>query len=269
VLSGWRSAAALAEVGVDRLAVVICHRGEHLLPVLELDDVTERAGLQRRADARLGERGLQRRVLLDLAGDLKHLAGQLVTRYDVGDEAVRQRLGGVETPGGVHQLGRPSGAGDPREQPGDPQVTGAHAGPQERGGENRPFRRDPDVAGRGVREAGAGAGTVDRGDDRDRQAVQPGDHLADLLLADEQAASGAHACQPLLVAVPVQVEARAEGTAGAGEHDNARTSVLLDLVHDREEVADQCPVEGVEGLGTVEGDLQDAVVNDFQPDSAH
>src|SRR5579883_2010689 len=124
-------------------------------------------------------------------------------------------------------------------------------------GELGGFGGDEDIAGKGELEAAGDGKPVDGGDDRDGHRLDDGDEGVAALLVDA-ALAGAELAQ---------VEAGAEGAAGAGDNHNVDVGRGAQLAHRGAEGGAQLVIEGVQLVGPIEGyggDTIAAVEQDYR-----
>ena len=182
--------------------------------------------------------------------------------FAVGDDArdQAQALGTrrVDEVAGEKELGGDRRADHPRQEVAHPDVAGGEPDANEGGVHARALAGDSYVGAERQREAAAAGRAVHAGDDRLRGAPHEHHQLADPALRPQarlnRAEAAAIAC-PLL-----EIEPGAEGTAGAGEHDDARLAVVAERGEEVAQLVDQRAVHGVQRLGAVQRQTGDVIL---------
>ena len=185
-------------------------------------------------------------VLGDLAGHLQRGVQQLRLGDDGVDQADAQGLGGVDVPGGVQQLLGHAQAHDAGQALGAAEAGGdaqAHLGLAEHG----VVGADADVAGHGQLAPAAQSEPVDRSDHGLGQILQTQEHPA-AVDAELLAVDGGEAFHL------ADIGARHEALVPFAGEDHAANGVLVDGLEGGLQVGQHLGVQGVEGLGAVDGE---------------
>ena len=207
---------------------------------------------RRAVDHVLGHLQHGRRAGRDLFGEGARRRHQLRRGHDAVHEPDARRLGGVDDVRGEDQLLGARQADDARQQPRAAAVGDEPDLPEELA-EAGPVGGDDEIAAQRQVRAGADGVAVHHRDRRLGEVHQPEDHAIERL--DARAALGGGVTPG---AHRLDVAARAEISAGAGEDHHARRLVGLDLVEHARQLAAHHEIERVEGLRSIQGNRRAA-----------
>ncbi len=195
------------------------------------------------------------RRVLEAAGERDGFIHQPVGLVDGVDDAEFLALLRVEGAGGEDQLLRLLQPDDARQQE-QPAHVRNEADAPEHLAEAGPRRGEDEIGGERDVDAGAVGRPVDRRDHRKLEAdpfVEPAIDVLDALAALE--------CRAPALGHPLNVAARAEGAAGAGDDHGMERGVVADIQDDLAELRAHRDVKRVAFLGPVQRDDREAIAH--------
>ena len=210
----------------------------------------------------------ERRIGRDLAGQFRHAVVQLVWLDDMVDQPEFETFGRRQRSTGEADLGGLGVSDDARQQPGATAL-GEDSALGETGVQLRGRRGDSNVATKGQVESVAGRTAVQRADRRGVEVVENHRRGGPEVELAAHVSSAVEDSEGLLLAhLSRQVEASTEGFTGAGQHDAAHVAVAISLQEGFRQVVQHPPGNGVQPLGSIEGDGRNVVI-DLVKDFAH